>query len=468
MSIPGSEDPNEAGAGGETDPFKTQVGGVPDPQKTQLVGPPGTDLGRTQVTGAPGVKALTMEIVPGREFALANTMAREAFLIDLKATEMAGGGRQPLNLCLVIDRSGSMEGEPLEYVKVACGYVVDLLNEKDILSIVTFEEMVEVLMPPRKVLNKDLIKQHIQRIVAGNTTNIYDGIQLGAQQVFSAQEPGLLARLVLLTDGEPTAGIRDFQSIVGQVAELKKQGLTVTALGFGPEYNEELVAGIARRAGGNYYYISRPDLIPEVFRQELQRLMTTVAMNVSMTLKFARWARPRQVYGHDIDISQSEIKLDLPDIEKGTTVGNAVEMDFPNHPAGIYRVCKASVQYDDTVTGRRESVDGDLLIEFTTDRAKVALEPDERVAREIQAVAASRAVEKTLMGMRTQQVSGAAAVAELQKTQALLAGQGRMQEAKEVAQAIRDMQRGDTGAVEKTLIGTVMTLDQGKRTEKQE
>ncbi|GMV37344.1 MAG: hypothetical protein AMXMBFR61_18520 [Fimbriimonadales bacterium] len=459
MTIPGPNDPNKTQIGGFPDPNRTQIG-VPDPNRTQQVQ---MDPHRTRMVGVPAGKALSLSVIPGRPVTLANALSREAFLIDLTASEALGSGRQPLNLCLVIDRSGSMEGEPLEYVKRACGYVVDLLDTNDILSIVTFEETVEVVMPPRKVLNKDLIKQNIQQIYAGNTTNLYDGLQLGAQQLGSVTEPGRLQRLLLLSDGDPTAGIRDFPSIVGLVGEMKNRGITVTALGFGPEYNEELVAGIARRAGGNYYYISRPDLLPEVFRTELHRLMTTVATNVDLQLRFARWVQPRQIYGHNVNLSLREVTLDLADIERGTTLGTVLELDFPNHPAGTYRVVRAAVTYDDGVTGKRETLEGDLILEFTTDRAKVPLEADPRVAREIQAAAASRAVEKTIMGMRTQQLSTATAVMELQKTQAMLASQGRTQEAQEVAQAIRELQRGDTGSVEKTLIGTVMTLDQGKR-----
>jgi len=461
-----SNDPNKTQIGGFPDPNKTQIGGF-DPNKTAIGGfdPNKTALGTPQVTqiSTPVGPTLLLEIVPGRSATLANAASREAFLVDLIAGGVATGRRQPLNLCLVIDRSGSMEGEPLEYVKRACGYVVDLLGSDDVLSIVTFEETVDVLMPPRKVLNKDLVKQHIQRIAPGNTTNIYDGIQLGAQQVLQANEPGRLSRLIILTDGDPTAGIKDFSSIVTMVGDMKTRGLTMTALGFGPEYNEELMAGIARRAGGNYYYISRPDLIPEVFRTELERLMTTTAVNVKLKMRFSRWVQPRQLYGHQANLTQREIEVELPDIEKGTTQGTVIELDFPNHPVGTYRVARVTVNYQDAATGRTETLTGDVVIRFTADRAEVTLESDPRVARELQTAVASRSVEKTMMGMRTQQITSAAAVAELQKTQALLAGQGRAQEAQEVAQAIRELQRGDTGAVEKTLIGTVMSLDQGKR-----
>ncbi|MBA3725681.1 MAG: VWA domain-containing protein, partial [Armatimonadetes bacterium] len=155
------------------DPNKTQL--TNDPHRTQMIGDPS---GTQTMPGMP-TKGLEVEVIAGRPCALANSPAREQFLINFKGVDGAfGGARTPLNLCLVIDRSGSMEGEPLDYVKKACAYVVDLLSPEDVLSIVTFEEVVDVLMPPRKVINKDLIKENINRIVPGNTTNLYDGLSL--------------------------------------------------------------------------------------------------------------------------------------------------------------------------------------------------------------------------------------------------------------------------------------------------
>ncbi|MFX5085499.1 VWA domain-containing protein, partial [Acinetobacter baumannii] len=74
------------------------------------------------------------------------------------------------------DRSGSMEGAPFEYAKQACTYLVDQLTEQDVLSIVTFSDAVDVVMPPRKIVNKQLVKDHIMRLTVGDTTNLYDAL----------------------------------------------------------------------------------------------------------------------------------------------------------------------------------------------------------------------------------------------------------------------------------------------------
>jgi Ca-activated chloride channel family protein len=447
------------------DPNRTQAIGVSaDPSRTQAMGMP-VDPNRTQAVpglGAPPTRALTMNPVLGRPVALANSIAREGLLVEITGAQTATG-RAPLNLCLVIDRSGSMEGTPLEYVKRACSYVVDLLGDQDVLSIVTFEETVEVLMPPRKIVNKQLVKEHLNRLTPGNTTNLYDGLVLGIQQVTSVNLPGYQSHLMLFTDGEPTVGIKDFSTIVGVAARAKEHHFHITALGFGPDYNEELLAGIARRSGGKYYYIDRPERIPEIFQQELQRLMTVVARNLKLEVQLARWVQVRQAFGGELHLRGRTAELSLVDVERGSQLTPILELEFPNHPAGIYRIARLKLTYEDNLTGRTETLTGEVVLEFVTDPARANVPQDPRVANELQLAVTSRALEKTIMGMRTQQLSQMQALQELERTRALLIQQGRIQEAQEVTQAIRALQGQDTSSAEKTLMGTVVNLEQAKR-----
>jgi Ca-activated chloride channel homolog len=445
------------------DPNKTlltHMQSMQDPLKTQAMS--AVDLNKTSaMTGfGPGGRALNVEIISGRTTTMANGPAREQFLLELRAgTEGAGGVRTPLNLGLVIDRSGSMEGAPLEYVKQACMQLVDILSPDDVLSIVTFEQMVDVLMPPQRVSNRQMIKEGISNITPGNTTNLHEGMRVGFSQVIAGEQPGRATRMVVLTDGDPTEGIKDFQTIVNQAAEFKSRGVTCTFLGFGPDYNEELLAAMAKRSGGNYYYIPRPEMIPEIFRIEMEKLMTTLARNIRFDLKLARWVTMRGPQQADA----GDVKISMADMERGSTLQQVIDLEFANHPLGHYRVAGGKLLYDDAVTGQTESVDIDLVMEFSSDAAAYSATVDPRVDQAAQIQVASRAVEKTIMGLKTQQLTAMGAVQELQKTQALLISQGRTQDAQEVTMALRALQSGDAGAAEKTLMGTMVNLDQGKK-----
>ncbi len=447
-----------------------------DPNRTMLTGAPiGTDPNRTQAMGgfdpmrtsamaplAP-TQALTVQLTPSREATMANGPAREQFLLEIVGagtpTMGMGVGRTPMNLCLVIDRSGSMEGPPLDYAKQACAYVVDMLSPNDVLSIVTFEETVDVLMAPQRVTNKQLIKDGIQRLQPGNTTNLYDGIALAAQQVLSITDPGRATRIVVLSDGDPTAGIKDFSALVAHAGDIKNRGITCTFLGFGPDYNEELLASMAKRAGGNYYYIPRPEMIPEVFRQELEKLMTVVARNLKLDVKVARWVSMRAPNA----ISSGSTQVQLADLERGVTIEQVFDFDFSNHPLGHYRVASGRLTYEDLLAGGTQTQDVDFVIEFTADTARYSVAPNPRVQGASQLALASRVVEKTVMGLKTGMITQMGAVQELQKTQMLLTAEGRTAEAQEVTMALRAIQSGNIGQAEKTLMGTMHNLDQGKK-----
>lgn len=432
-----------------TPPFddeRTQLSAQDSALKTQMAGPP--------------QKALTMQCIAGNRYAVATRGSRDHLLVSLAASGVMGGARMPLNICLIVDRSGSMEGEPLEYVKRACGYVVDLLEPNDVLSVVAFEERVDVIMPARRVVNKALVKEHINRLEVGNTTNIYDGIAAGASQVASVRPGGYVNRALLFTDGDPTAGIKDFNSIVGLVAEQKSRGVTITALGFGPDYNEELLAGIAKRSGGNYYYITRPDLIPEVFRKELETLMTVVGRNLHLKVNLSKWVQLRQVYGRLPAFGNRSAEVTLPDVERASSESALCELEFAARPAGVYRVAKVELTYDDSVTGQQERLVQDVVLEFTPDEDLVAANVSQQIQREIEVALASRNLERTVMGMRTQQISPAAAVQELERTKAMLIDQGKVVQARDIQQAIDDINQG--AGVEKTLVGTIYNLDRGR------
>lgn len=181
--------------------------------------------------------------------------------------------RAPINLSLVLDRSGSMSGEPLQYSKKACQFVAEQMDMNDVLSLVAFDDEVRTVIAPTKVTHKDLIKQRIESIVVGGTTNLSGGMIEGAQHVRKGKVDGTVNRVILLSDGHANEGITDREKLLAIAKEYRSSGVGITTMGVGDGFDEELMEGIAEQGGGNFYWQM---LLKE---QADQMLVMAVTMN---------------------------------------------------------------------------------------------------------------------------------------------------------------------------------------------
>jgi Ca-activated chloride channel family protein len=429
-----------------------------------------TRAGRDAVAALPSQPTLVFQCLTGNAYATAHQEAREHVLFELTAGSSSGVrlGRSPVNICLCLDRSGSMEGDPLAYAKRACNHVIDILEPDDVLSVITFAERGEVLFNAQKVGNKDELKAAVAKISIGNRTNLHQGLEVAIEQILAGKSATSLNRIMLLTDGEPTAGNKDFTSIVTLVTDRKRDGIKVTALGFGPDYNEELVAALARRTGGNYYYISRPELLPEVFRLELDSLMRTVARELKLQVNLVRGVSVRQVYGNDYQQAGARtFEVNLVDVEREGALTSLWEMDITPHPAGLFRIGSAELQFEDCSSRVRQELSADIMLEFTRNPSRLAAGINPRVQREIQIMMAARRLDRTMIAMRSSGTAARELVSDLERTQNLLIQHGQTDQADQIKQALADIRSGEYraagGSVEKTLIGAIVQLDQGKR-----
>ena len=201
--------------------------------------------------------------------------------VSISALAESVGRTAPLNLCLILDHSGSMHGRPLDTVKQAALRIVDSLSPGDRLSIVVFDHQAKVLVPNQVIENPANIKVEINRLKASGGTAIDEGMRLGIEELAKAKKD-TISQAFLLTDGENEHGDNDRCLKFAQVAA--GYSLTLNTLGFGNNWNQDILEQIADAGGGTLSYIQQPDEAVSEFSRLFSRIQSVALTNAHLLL----------------------------------------------------------------------------------------------------------------------------------------------------------------------------------------
>ena len=182
----------------------------------------------------------------------------------------------PLNLCLILDHSGSMTGRPLETVKKAANRLVDRLKSGDRLSVIAFDHRAKVLVPNQAIEHPERIKQQINRLAADGGTAIDEGLRLGIEELAKGKRESI-SQAFLLTDGENEHG--DNQRCLKFAQLATSYNLTLNSFGFGDNWNQDILENIADAGGGSLSHIQQLDQVEEKFNQMFDRIQTVGLTN---------------------------------------------------------------------------------------------------------------------------------------------------------------------------------------------
>lgn len=214
---------------------------------------------------------------------------------NIKADEFR---RQNLQLALVIDRSGSMEGESMEAVKKALHKLVANLKPDDELTIIQFDDKAQVIFPATRVGDKEALNTLIDGITPDGGTDIELGLRLGFDQLAHLpSRAGASKRLFLFTDAMPNAGRTDSASFRTLTQKYAAEGIGLTAFGVGVDFGHELVYHISQLRGGNFFYLETPEKIAKVFDTEFDYLVTPLVYDLNVTIKTPPGLTLKAVYG---------------------------------------------------------------------------------------------------------------------------------------------------------------------------
>jgi len=195
--------------------------------------------------------------------------------------------RPPVNVALVLDRSGSMSGMPLEAAKDAAARFAAFLTPTDRLTVVTFDDTVRTIFGPGPA-GTSAAAEAIARVAPGGSTNLSGGWLKGARLVGECLVEGT-NRVVLLTDGQANVGVVEPEKLVGLAGDGAGHRVSTTCIGFGPGFNEDLLEPMARAGGGNYWYVESADQMAGIFEGEIEGLVALAAQNVEVAVRLPRY-----------------------------------------------------------------------------------------------------------------------------------------------------------------------------------
>ena len=216
-------------------------------------------------------QTLTLKVEPERDLVYRKGPHEVIVQVEIDGERRRDSAkRSPMNLSVSLDRSGSMEGAKIEKARQAAAMLVDRLDADDTFSMVIYDDRTELLVPPQRVgsrSDREAIKERIEQIRPGGSTALYAGVKLSAEQVRKFQKGDRVNRVILVSDGIANVGPSKTSDLSRLGRELRQEGIGVTTIGVGDDYNEDLMTALAESSHGNYYYVRDAEKLPEIIAE---------------------------------------------------------------------------------------------------------------------------------------------------------------------------------------------------------
>lgn len=287
--------------------------------------------------------------------------------VGLTGFKMAAeGDRAPVNISFVLDKSGSMTGEKIAKAKEAAIAAIQRLSKRDIVSVVTYDSTVRVIVPATKLADKEMVCEAIRRIEAGGTTALFAGVSKGADELRKFLDKNRVNRVVLLSDGLANVGPQSPSELGSLGASLMKEGISVSTMGLGLDYNEDLMSQLASRSGGNHIFIEKASDLVKIFNCEFDDVLSVVAQEVAIDIQLSPGIRPVRVLNLDAEINGQRVIVKMNQLYSQQEKYVLLEVEVPATKAGEnLQVAEVKVSYSNMQTKTTDRLSSVVSVNFT-------------------------------------------------------------------------------------------------------
>ncbi len=307
-----------------------------------------------------------------------------------------GNDRRPMNISVVLDRSGSMSDQgKMDFAKAALNKLIDQLNPEDIFSLVVYDDVIDVLRAASKVGNRQDLKRLVNEIYPRNSTNLGGGMMEGLRQVERNLNREYVNRVILLSDGLANQGITDPRELNKIAKRYRNKSISLTTMGVGLEYNENLMMGLAESGGGNYYFIESPRGLASIMNKELNSLSSVVAQNASIDLKLGRGVNVLDVIGCEHSLVNGTYTIPVGDLYAGEQREFTVELSIPEG-SGTLVVATGSLAYETESARANACPSFTATIRYSRDVAVVEKNRDMEMQAKADVAVSTRKVDSAL------------------------------------------------------------------------
>lgn len=304
---------------------------------------------------------------------LENSQDKNYLKVSLTGFPLNTAKRSPINLALVIDRSGSMGGDRIEQATEAAVMAVKTLSAQDTLSVVIYDDVVDVIVPAAKLDNKAKVISHIrERLTARGGTALFAGVSRGIKETNKFLDKAHVNRIILLSDGQANVG----PSSTSELAELGKiaarKGIAITTMGIGEGYNEDLMAAIAQYSDGNHVFVQNTDALEKAFAHEFGDVMSVVAQDVVVEINVADNVKPLRLLGREGDIRDNTVTVKLNQLYANQEKYVMLEvLPAKGRAAQSKPLAEVNVRYDNLATRQKDRWEGKMAVQYTASASDV-------------------------------------------------------------------------------------------------